>query len=74
MRGIGHNMLVKDMESYRAKVLYVDWLVQITARDGDIEADFSTRLEKLCFLQQAEGSPTLHYIYNLSIAVLCTRC
>ena len=71
MRGLGHNTLVKDMEGYRAKGLSVDWLVQMTARDGDadIEVDNSTRLEKLCFL--AEGSPTLRYIiYQLRDYVL----
>ena len=68
MRGLGYNTLVKDMEGYRAKGLAVDWLIQMTARDEDIEAN-STRLNKLCFL--AEGSPTLRYIiYQLRDYVL----
>ena len=59
MRGLGQNTPVKEMKGYRAKGLSVDWLHQMTARDGNIEADSSTRLEKLCFL--VEGSPTLRY-------------
>ena len=69
IRGLGLNTLVKDIEGYRAKGLPVDWLVQMTAGDGDIEADSSTRLEQLCFL--AEGSPPLRYIiYQLRDYVL----
>ena len=62
MRGLGFNTLVKDMEGYRSKGHTVDWLLEMTARDGDIDPKTSSRMAKLCFL--AEGSPTLRYIIH----------
>ena len=47
MRKIGMNTLVKDMEGYRTKAHNVDWLVEMTRREGDW--DPSTRLEKVQF-------------------------
>lgn len=52
------NTLVKDMEGYRTKGHNVDWLVEMTRREGDW--DPSTRLEKV----QSEGSPTLRFILS----------
>ena len=62
MRGLGFNTLVKDMEGYRSKRHTVDWLLEMTARDGDIDPKTSSRMARLCFL--AEGSPTLRYIIH----------
>ena len=59
MRSLRFNTLVKDMEGYRSKVHSVDWLIEMTARDGDINPKNATRIQKLGFL--AEGSPTLRY-------------
>ena len=50
------------MEGYRSKGHTVDWLIEMTARDGDIDPKTSSRIAKLCFL--AEGSPTLRYIIH----------
>ncbi|KAL8841352.1 MAG: hypothetical protein Q9170_000983 [Blastenia crenularia] len=60
MRQMGLNTLVKDMEGYRAAGHTVDWLVEMTRRDGDV--DPKTRIEKVQFL--AEGSPTLRYLLS----------
>ena len=60
MRKIGMNTLVKDMEGYRTKAHNVDWLVEMTRREGDW--DPSTRLERVQFL--SEGSPTLRFILS----------
>lgn len=37
MRSLGFNTLVKDMEGYRSKGHSVDWFIDMTARDGDID-------------------------------------
>ena len=62
MRSLGFNTLVKDMEGYPSKGHSVDWFIEMTARDGDIDLKNATRIQKLTFL--AEGSPTLRFIIN----------
>ena len=61
MRSLGFNTLVKDMKGYRSKANSVDWFIEMTVRDGDIDLKNATRIQKLTFL--AEGSPTLRFYH-----------
>lgn len=62
MRNLGFSTLVADMEGYRSKGYPVDWLLDMTARAGDLTPETASRTEKVYFL--AEGSPTLRYIIH----------
>ena len=61
MRGLGYNTLVKDMERYRTKGHSVDWLVEMTARDGDVDPSTPSRINKLCSPAGGEPHFTLHH-------------
>ena len=60
MRSVGYNTLVRDMQIFRAQGRTVDWIINMTAKEGDPSTE--TRLEKLRFL--AEGSPTFRFILS----------